>query len=122
MEASNFRFGQNPNLINFDIPGDPPQIITPLTPLPAIASPVIMNSFGPKEVTIDGTAAAAGNGLIINANGSGSAIESMIIRNWTENGILIGDDGPAHENFLFKNCLSNNMANGIAVTNSVRIK
>lgn len=108
--------------VQFNIPGpgnrsagpDSWWAISPLTPLPTIAAANTVidgttqttsqgntNSRGP-EIEIDGAfAGATANGLETGVSGSGSVIRGLIIRNFSDNGILLlGTNNTVAGNFL----------------------
>lgn len=96
----------NPGLdtIDFDIPGSGPHIIQPLTALPEITDPVIIDGYtqtGAFEATestaaslkiiLDGTNAGATAGLVL-ASGS-STIRGLVINNFQLAGITLSTNG-----------------------------
>ena len=88
--------------ITFDIPGTGPHTITPLTELPAITDPVIIDgttqpgagcdSWPPTlNVELDGTNAGTGaNGLTVSADDA--LIQGLVINRFEKNGILVNGD------------------------------
>jgi hypothetical protein len=86
----------NPTQIDFNIPGDGPHVIQPLTPLPEIAASVfILGNTQPGFVEtplieIDGSLAGAqADGL--NIDGDNSVVRSLAVHSWSANGIFLDD-------------------------------
>ena len=82
------------NTIGFAIPGQGVQTISPLSPLPAITSPVLIDGFsqpgyaGTPLIELDGSKAGIADGLTINA--SGVTVRGLDINGFAEGaGILI---------------------------------
>ncbi|MBN1494627.1 DUF11 domain-containing protein [Candidatus Peregrinibacteria bacterium] len=115
--------------IDFNIPGAGLQTIQPLTPLPAILDPVILDAYtqpGAQANTqaaplvsdavllieLDGSVAGAGNGLRLSAGGS--TIRGLIINNWANNGIRIFTNG---NNTIEGNYIGTDSSGTIALPN-----
>ena len=95
--------------IEFDIPGAGPHTIQPLSALPTITDPVIIDGYtqagaspntnGPGlglntvlKIELDGTSAGAGvSGLLITAGGS--TVRGLVINRFGGNGIVLQMDG-----------------------------
>lgn len=78
------------------IPGAPPFVIAPTTPLPSITGTVnIAGTTSPwytsvPIVQLSGASAGAGsNGLTLAAGSNGSTIDSLVIRNWGGAGVVV---------------------------------
>jgi CSLREA domain-containing protein len=103
MEA-NAREGKD--RITYDIPGDPPYMIQPESPLPEITDPVdiigpTMEGIIAKQqqetlpaVVIDGSkAGATANGKVFESASHGSSVQNLTITNFRESGIVIAVEG-----------------------------
>ncbi len=102
-----------PNVVNFNLVGVPPFTIVPTSPLPAITLAVTINgysqsgasantnAFGAADnaviaIALDGALAPAiANGLDIE-NHTGTVIRGLNIRNFAQNGVLLGGTGGGH--------------------------
>ncbi|MFL6277241.1 MAG: C25 family cysteine peptidase [Blastocatellia bacterium] len=87
--------------INFNIGTGTPSI-TPAAALPSITDRLTIdgNSGGAARVQINGSgvATAGTHGLVLAPGSSGSAIRSLVIRQWTGNGVRIQSDNNLIEN------------------------
>jgi titin len=80
-----------PNLINFNLPSNISGKISPLTPLPAITSPVVIDGSLPSgPLVLIGNGTTVENGLTINA--AGCTIRNLDIGGWLGDGILINSN------------------------------
>ena len=82
------------NIIQFDIPGTPPIVIAPLSPLPAITVPIVVDGTsqpgyaGTPVIELTGLSSAfSGHGLTI--SGGGSTVRGLAINRWGGSGILL---------------------------------
>ncbi len=106
LDANAHPNGATPDEIDFDIPGGGAHVIQPLSPLPVINDPVIINGYsqpGASQntapsgdnavllIVLDGSQAGTANGLAITAGGS--TVEGLVIDHFAENGIALGDGG-----------------------------
>jgi hypothetical protein len=96
----------SPYLIDFNIPGTGPFVITPATALPTIAVPVKLdgesqpgaacNSPGTPanlQIVLDGSNAGSGaSGLILGLGSEGSILRGMVIGNFDSSGVQIQSD------------------------------
>jgi CSLREA domain-containing protein len=91
--------------------------ITPASALPSITGPVTIdgNTGGATRVQIigSGIATAGTHGLVLAAGSNGSAIRSLIIRQWTGNGLRIQSDNNVVEN----NYVGTNETGNVAAAN-----
>ncbi|MBV8607429.1 MAG: Calx-beta domain-containing protein, partial [Singulisphaera sp.] len=90
--------GPGPNTINFNIPGTGVKTIAPLSALPVITNPVIIDGTSQPGFTssplieLDGQSAGTGSyGLAITAGGS--TVEGLVINRFSESGIVIEGGG-----------------------------
>ena len=94
--------GPGPNTIEFDIPTTDPGeqagvwTITPLSPLPVITVPVLIDGTtqpgytGNPLIDLDGTSAGTGaNGLVLATGSDGSSVRGLVINNFSDDGISI---------------------------------
>jgi len=88
--------------IDFDIPGAGPHTISPLSPLPSVMDPAIIDGTtepdfaGSPVVQLDGSSAGTGlsvNGLTITAGGAGSTVRGLAINRFDRDGIQIDGGG-----------------------------
>ncbi len=104
--------------ITFNIPGTGPFTIQPLSPLPAITDPVVIDGYSQPGVSsttsillieLDGTKAGAGsNGLTINSNNC--TIKGLVIYQFSGNGIRITN---GTGNLISSNSIQSNGGLGI---------
>jgi uncharacterized protein (TIGR02145 family) len=110
--------------ISFNIPGSGPFTIQPLSPLPAITDPVVINGFTQPgasnngsvlQIGIDGSKAGTGsNGFTVNA--SNCSIKGLMIYQFTGNGIqILSGSG----NLISSNSIYSNGAIGINLGSDV---
>jgi len=100
--------------ITFNIgAGDPS--ITPLTPLPAITSQVVIdgNTGGAVRVQLVGSSAGGADGLLLDVGSGGSQIRSLIIRNFANYGIVIRANGNTVQNCFIGTDGASNQGNGL---------
>jgi hypothetical protein len=90
--------GPGPNTINFNIPGTGVKTIAPLSALPVITKPVIIDGTSQPGFTssplieLDGQHAGTGSyGLAITAGGS--TVEGLVINRFSKSGIVIEGGG-----------------------------
>ncbi|HKQ07545.1 MAG TPA: C25 family cysteine peptidase [Blastocatellia bacterium] len=102
--------------INFNIGAGTPSI-TPATALPSITDKLTIdgNSGGATRVQINGSgvATAGTHGLVLVTGSSGSAIRSLVIRQWTGNGVRIQSDN----NLIENNYIGTNETGSVAAAN-----
>ena len=84
------------NTISFQIPGAAPFSISPLSPLPALAAPVVLDATtqpgfaGSPIIELNGVSAGIGTvGLRVAGAGGGSTIRGLIINRFTADGIRL---------------------------------
>ena len=115
----------SPDVISFNIPGGGGRTITPLTPLPAIVFPVVINATtqpgfsGTPLVELNGSSAGAGaTGLTL--QGNNITIRGFVINRFAGGGIhVLGANNLIAGNFIGTNSAGSaalgNGVNGIAV-------
>jgi CSLREA domain-containing protein len=103
--------------IDFSLGAGTPSI-SPVTALPSITDQVTINgnTGGATRVQISGSSIAAANthGLVLAAGSNGSTIKSLIIRQWTGNGIRI----LSNNNFIEDNYVGTDQTGNAAAANS----
>lgn len=87
-----------PATIAFDIPGDGPHVVAPVTPLPGAGNVFIDGTSQPGYagrplVLVDGTGAGGADGLLL---GGSAALLGLAIVNFGGNGLVLGGDGVNH--------------------------
>jgi len=112
-----------PDLIKFNIPGTGPFTIRPLTVLPEIIDPVVIDGYTQPEassvtstllIQLDGTNLGTGsNGLTISA--SNCVIEGLVINKFPGNGVQINS---GTRNWIRANSIYNNGMHSIELTNN----
>jgi YVTN family beta-propeller protein len=104
-----------PDYIDFDIPGPGPHTISPLSPLPALTSPVVLDATtepdyaGTPIVEIEGSSAGA-SAVGIELGGGSSTVRGFVVNRFGGAGILLSGGG--------NNRVENNFI-GVDVTGSV---
>lgn len=78
--------GTQPNQIQFTIPGPPPYIIEPATPLPIVIEPIAMDGLN-KVVLYGASAGASADGLHLTTDDNN--IQHMTIKNFAGAGVAI---------------------------------
>jgi hypothetical protein len=105
------------NTITFDIPGTGPHVISPLTALPRIKSPVTIDGYtepgshpntsptgdnAVPTIVLDGAAITdLGQSLGLQVDADHSTVEGLVVQNWSGVGVvLIGSDDVLHGDFI----------------------
>ncbi|MCL4266832.1 MAG: CSLREA domain-containing protein [Anaerolineae bacterium] len=100
------------NQIHFNIPGDLPPVIYPLSPLPVITDPVVFDGFTQAGgvVVLDGSLAGTAVGLEISAGSS--TVRGLRIVNFGSHGLLLTQNG---NNVISGNEVAFNGGDGIRI-------
>ena len=114
------------NTIDFNIPGSGVHVIAPLSPLPAITNPVLIDGFsqlgysGTPLIQIDGGQAGAANGLTI--TGPDSTVRGLDITDFVAGaGILIAGAG-ATGDWIEGNVIGTDPTGALAEPNLVGVQ
>ena len=114
------------NTISFSIPGEGIQTISPISPLPAITNPVILDGFsqpgytGTPLIDLNGSQEGVSGGLEI--TGSGSTIRGLDITEFYQGaGILITGVG-ATQNTLEANVIGTDPTGALALPNEYGVQ
>jgi uncharacterized repeat protein (TIGR01451 family) len=113
--------------INFNIPGAPPHIIIPPSPLPAITESVTINATsqpdfsGTPVVELNGISAGVSNGLTIST--ASCVVRGLVINRFSLNGILVsGTSNIIEGNFIGTNATGSfalgNAQDGVFISSS----
>ena len=122
-----------PDTITFNIPGNGPHTIQPLSALPDITDPVVIDGSSQQgadcsvwpptlQIELDGTNAGDANGLTLNSGGSGSTIKGLVINSFQNsqftdllgNGILLNSSS---NNTIQCNFIGTDLTGATAKTN-----
>ncbi|MBX3058894.1 MAG: CSLREA domain-containing protein, partial [Anaerolineae bacterium] len=100
------------NQIHFNIPGSLPPVIYPLSPLPVITDPVLIDGFTQAGglVVLDGSQAGTAVGLEIAAGGT--TVRGLRIINFSSHGLLLTQNG---NNIIEGNEIAYNGGDGIRI-------
>lgn len=100
------------NQIHFNIPGSLPPVIYPLSPLPVITDPVLIDGFTQAGglVVLDGSQAGTAVGLEISAGGT--TVRGLRIINFSSHGLLLTQNG---NNVIEGNEIAYNSGDGIRI-------
>ncbi|HWZ22701.1 MAG TPA: right-handed parallel beta-helix repeat-containing protein, partial [Cytophagaceae bacterium] len=116
--------------VSFNIPGIAPQTIKPVTPLPAVTSPITIDgSTQPANgytgncppITIDGSLISSGSnpiGIQISSTAAGSKIYGLKIQNFNCGVSLSGSNFTVGNSGGAKNIIINNYGQGILITST----
>jgi CSLREA domain-containing protein len=105
--------GAAPDQIHFALPGGPPYIIQPLSALPAISDPVVVDGSTQSggSVELNGSQAGAGvNGFSIIAGHS--TLQGLVIDHFSGSGVVISGGS---QNLIQKDTINSNGASGVVV-------
>ena len=112
------------NIIYFDIPGEGPHYIQPMTELPSVADPVDLNGrsepdwSGSPVVSIQGDNAGEANGIFVTADGAFSRIFGLNISGFSIAGLRL--EGSGHS--VIWNYLGTDVTGGTARGNDFGIE
>lgn len=92
-EVNKLGGAQGPVIITFDLGGG--GNIMPTSGLPFITSPVIIDGAtgGTRRVQLIGTNAGSAFGLVLGTGSGGSQVSSLVIRNFSIDGLVVGSNG-----------------------------
>jgi hypothetical protein len=130
-DASN---SPGPDTIDFKIPGAGPFVISPASPLPAVAHPTIINGYSQPgahtnslatgdnaviQIQLDGSNSGGANGLVL--SGGGSTVEGLTITRFND-GILISGAGASTITGNFLGTNPSGTAQGLANQTGIEVQ
>jgi hypothetical protein len=126
--------GPGPDTIDFKIPGAGPFVISPGSPLPAVAHPTIINGYSQPgahtnslatgdnaviQIQLDRSSSGGANGLVL--SGGGSTVEGLAITRFND-GILISGAGASTITGNFLGTNPSGTAQGLANQTGIEVQ
>jgi hypothetical protein len=114
------------NTIDFEIPGQGVQTIEPLSPLPTITNPVLIDGFsqpgyaGTPLIEISGSQAGGGNGLSI--SGSGVTVRGLDVNAFSQGAGIYVSGSSATDDWIYGNFLGTDPTGTQADANYVGVE
>jgi hypothetical protein len=97
-----------------------PTTIDPVSALPSITSPVLINTVSPQPIVIDGTSTGANaNGLLFVSGTAGSAVNGLTVQNFSGGGIFVNGGTVTITSSTFSGNSTAGVELGGGATNSV---